>query len=724
MRDITLKPAIQNDKNIFISSFQDKQVYLKEIKNKKLVFEIDSQNESVLVEKMENNGGNQFFNINYQIKNLEGTEDFLNRISYDSSYNYFFNEYEEIGKTFGEQELPELYSIISENDSKKIIEIQSRQFFIDFVRDFDTENSKKENKETFLYIDSKILESEISLRHSFPYYNHIKINTINKNCLFSKILTKNSLLDQMCKVILNDFLFLKGKNERVLTQINSKFAYQSYQNMGIFNGLGDKNSNANLYKFDIEDDFKQFYKKISDSVTNQELYTNISKDKRKSTLNPISLIKLKNEFEKVKDSTILDLLGQKDADVIMYEVQKYRDGVYKSSYFIPAYKNEINFYDTQVLEDAEYQYKIYAFTLIRGLNFLIYNINKKEINSEYEASYFLTPDLYFLRVPWDNTELVEDYPIKLYLKNSPPLAPEISFFSNERNSNSIRINLKKRDGTEILIPQIIDSVDKTTIEKYKKINDPIFFTYKVKYQADDSGTLFEVYRLDTQPEKYLDFSPTAATRIYSGENDSFIDEIFPNKTYYYCARMKDLSDNLSNPTEVWKIRIDTLEGQLPIFTKSVYEFGEVREPKEKSFQKYIMIKPTPNQERLQNTEQYSSAFEYDKLQVGKVFGKKFRVEITSKQTGKKIDVILQIKAPIVNQEVEKFDFGNKIKDILNFDKNNTIKKDDENSVANPDKVLKKTKKKTKEIITKISLNDNEKEAYDPGPIKFPIIPAK
>jgi len=722
MRDITLRPLLQDKKNIFSSFLLSNSIQAKEIKQSEIIFDISVPNTTTVLDKIEQNGENQFFAINYQIKNLPGTEDFLNRISYDNSYNYFFQTYEEIGKEFGEQELPELYSIIARNDFKELIKVQSRQYFIDFINNFDKNNSKKEIKEVMTYIDSDVLDSESGLRNSFPYYNHIRINTIDKNRKFAKRISTVHLLDEVCKLILNNFMVWDAsQSDKVVpTKISSKFVLQSYQSKGMQNGELDKESISNLFKFDIEEDFDKFYKKIIKNPESKD-YTQVSKKTRgKSFINPFSIIKIKNELEKSKDSTILDLYNTKDADVVMYEIKKFREGKFVSNYFIPAHKEQIDFYDTQIVEDVEYHYEISAFCLISGLNLFVNNIKKENIVSKsYRADYTVTPDFYFLRIPWDNTEKIESEIQKLYLKNAPPLSPELDIIPNERKSDSVRINLKKRDGTEVLVPQIIDSKEKAAVEKYKKIYNFNDFKYKVKYQADDSGTIFEVYKTTEPPEKYSDFSPTEISRIYQDTNESFLDDVQPNRTYYYCARMTDINGNLSNPTKIWKIKIESNEGQLPVLVKDIYEFPKQIIKTERSFQKYVMIKPTSEQERLNNIESIDSASDYINPQMGSVFGKQYRVEVTSKHTGKKIDVILQIKTPMVRNEINplpKTETNTEGSEIFDYGGKHPVGKVSGNKNNKKEEVL--------STLPKISLNDDAKEAYDPGPIKFPIIPAK
>ena len=114
-----------------------------------------------------------------------------------------------------------------------------------------------------------------------------------------------------------------------------------------------------------------------------------------------------------------------------------------------------------------------------------------------------------------------------------------------------------------------------------------------------------------------------------------------------------------------KIRVlDILQNQVNSYDEKFVTF--------KTAQKYVMIRPSDNQNNVSYAQIGGFALDYDengfpknpgagyesvKVTVGdqgpthSVFGQKFKLRITSKQTGKKIDVNFTVKQPedVVNE---------------------------------------------------------------------------
>jgi hypothetical protein len=139
---------------------------------------------------------------------------------------------------------------------------------------------------------------------------------------------------------------------------------------------------------------------------------------------------------------------------------------------------------------------------------------------------------------------------------------------------------------------------------------------------------------------------------------SFVDNISPNTKYYYTFRSIDVHGNRSNPTEVFVIELVQLEGMI-FFNQSIYEFGseEYNNVKiEKAFKRYFQINPNLIQSLIDYEKTFpdndtSSALKATSVSVGRadtsVWDKRFKLRITSKNSGKKFDINFTCKTQFI-----------------------------------------------------------------------------
>ena len=163
-------------------------------------------------------------------------------------------------------------------------------------------------------------------------------------------------------------------------------------------------------------------------------------------------------------------------------------------------------------------------------------------------------------------------------------------------------------------------------------------------------------------------------RRVSMDSPSVIDNILPNTDYYYTFRTIDVHDKLSNPTDVYKVRIIQQEGIAPYPKIELINIAEQKLKQlekntsyTKSFKKYLRLKVLGEKIILNSTPPLE--FDEDGFAIGDyknqnieiddaspispegVFGKKYKMRVTSKQTGRKIDINFTVKQPenIINE---------------------------------------------------------------------------
>tara|TARA_R100000152_G_C6780017_1_gene212290 strand:- start:1922 stop:4336 length:2415 start_codon:yes stop_codon:yes gene_type:complete len=362
--------------------------------------------------------------------------------------------------------------------------------------------------------------------------------------------------------------------------------------------------------------------------------------------------------------------------------------------------------DTQVKYDKGYYYQVYAHTLVVGTHYQ-YSAYKEQATGEkykhLEGRFYqlgmicdYKPDVHLIRVPYYNTvaatnetvfipenkgesfdkDVFTNYNLSSLetslVWDSPPVFPDAVFLPLYGKKDEILISCNFNIGEYELNPVSLDTkiinnnkfIDqqeelaqiKARINQ-RKMKGPIVFS------GDDFCGSIEILRIDFKPTSYSDFTPTSDTRIANAgggkSNFAVYDKIEPNKDYYYILREVDVHGNHSNPSPVYMARIVHKDGEAPYTIFKMFFMEELQGAKPaftKNFMKYIKIEPSLEQrvindleigdfsseDLLQNTEKLD--YVIGELNLSKnVWGKKFKFRFTSKKTGKKFDLNLDVK---------------------------------------------------------------------------------
>ena len=204
-------------------------------------------------------------------------------------------------------------------------------------------------------------------------------------------------------------------------------------------------------------------------------------------------------------------------------------------------------------------------------------------------------------------------------------------------------------------------------------------TPQITFRSDDPSTQFEIWRTDSKPEKWTDFKivETIDSSKFFDKPDqkaasaAFVDDIKPNKKYWYTFRAIDIHGNVSDPTTVYEIMMHDDNGtvwlDINLFPDSGLHVGELgpvdlRTPS-KMGQRFIQIKPSAMQTTINERESdfidqatgnripslrpfnltgdpavLGSSMEIDSLWSGESSPEKFKIRLTSKKTGRKMDL--------------------------------------------------------------------------------------
>ena len=339
----------------------------------------------------------------------------------------------------------------------------------------------------------------------------------------------------------------------------------------------------------------------------------------------------------------------------------------------------VKYIDTQVkyADEAVYKYNVYAERIVFGCSYRYFWIDIDSGQKQFPgANYILLarPDIGNIPVPpspskngnmtglavldynpedkkpgiWTaalkvkiepNIVMMEDLLFttpEVMILDRPPIAPDVNIIPYRAVNNRIKILFngmvdRYRD-FPVFINEQIDKPNFDLIAKAQFSPDG-----KIEFGSDDPINSFEIFRIDSHPKQYTDF------KLYKKINASFFEEeILPNKKYYYTFRAIDIHNHVSNPTAIFEVELIDDNGAVKPMIRIVNLQEDMTEQNFKECQKYIYIKPTPQQVYTSGQKGVDYIFTDDSKNQENT-KRKFKIRLTSKATGKKIDVNVAFK---------------------------------------------------------------------------------
>tara|TARA_R110002096_G_scaffold216627_4_gene404591 strand:+ start:11546 stop:13828 length:2283 start_codon:yes stop_codon:yes gene_type:complete len=311
------------------------------------------------------------------------------------------------------------------------------------------------------------------------------------------------------------------------------------------------------------------------------------------------------------------------------------------NYWIPnsSRVNVVKLIDSQVKYFKGYRYKIYAYQIVIG--------DKPSTTAGPGATFGKAP--WLVEIPYAESQ-------DILISDKPPLPPDVNMIPYKGVDNKILISLVNQVGEVDLVPKVIESADRHKVIGYYMSQDidPVKDSVaaklqrKLSYGGDDHAFVYQIYRLPTIPLSYEDFRNKLHAAVYEPIS-SYVDDILPNKKYYYTFRVFDSHGNFSNPTHVYEVEMVSNDGVIypiiNIFSEKDLIMRQRQINKrllQKPMKRYIFISPTFAQGLVEIADQ-----DKDNISLGqkanKVFGRKFKIRLCSRQTGKKIDFNVDFK---------------------------------------------------------------------------------
>lgn len=384
-----------------------------------------------------------------------------------------------------------------------------------------------------------------------------------------------------------------------------------------------------------------------------------------------------------------------------FKVEKYLDNdatLPIQTYYTTSLSN---FYDTQLKFGRRYIYKVYCLEMVIGSSYEYSDLGISQADSQLyleddttvlsspafnvsdkyraEVSVTVSPSLQVIEIPVDTFETT--------FFDEPPPVPEVMFYNESGKKNSLKMyiqsNLNELYDKETEFVQILDT-DSDIAENLRLSADSVYgTTFTNKYAIG----AFEIYRMDREPTSLSDFRDNYLTTVdhnstivastpgttievpnpfYNPNNSSgfqstiflntpgakyfkpqedlnafFEDQIVPHRKYYYLFRALTYHDTPSNPTIIYEIELiqDSDETRIVV---SEFVFKEEKDYDYKKPMKRFM-KIEPNFEHLLFNHDGTIGFLDNNLLLPPPRQRKFKFRITSRHTGKKMDINVIMK---------------------------------------------------------------------------------
>ena len=215
--------------------------------------------------------------------------------------------------------------------------------------------------------------------------------------------------------------------------------------------------------------------------------------------------------------------------------------------------------------------------------------------------------------------------------------------------------------TKTSFPSTMSESDITYKERYLHGKD-LLETDNINEKSVSNQRTIEVYRLTSKPSSIQDFDgnlyktldlSVADDRLNRFEYDTCVSQIRTNQKYYYLFRVLNELGNAGHVSEIYETELINDGGyKFALFnTINESELGNQKSAEtNKEFKKIFQIRPKIDQIQFDTTNvdfEQSAASQVSSLEIGTaddlIWDKTFKFRLTSKKTGKKIDLNITYK---------------------------------------------------------------------------------
>ena len=272
----------------------------------------------------------------------------------------------------------------------------------------------------------------------------------------------------------------------------------------------------------------------------------------------------------------------------------------------------------------------------------------------------LTPSIQIIELPYVSSTSSGLTVMRGTVLDDPPMPPEVQAFSYRGDNSQLLFLLNTGAGSKEFEPIVFSPQEQMYVNRLKSMNlDPNKLT--ILYENDDPSTQFEIYRTEKKPRTYDDFKGNLLSLVdtrdeligyRNASSTSFKNKVVPNTKYYYMFRAIDIHGHYSYPSPVYEIELIDNDGAVyPLINIVQLDPIPRRTTRIKKLNRFLKIGPAFLQSVLDST---SSELQSDlnaptnsDLPIGvqdiSVWDKTYKIRLTSRKTGRKIDLNIKCK---------------------------------------------------------------------------------
>ena len=333
---------------------------------------------------------------------------------------------------------------------------------------------------------------------------------------------------------------------------------------------------------------------------------------------------------------------------------------------------KMSFIDTQLKTDTAYTYVVSEFRAVVGTK---YAYDPSSL-SPVEDMYLGENAKLYGSVMVEVEPVVKIIEVPLFTSTGrvlapPPMPPDVDVISYKGVSNRLMFFFKSHIGQKLEEP-ISFSTDQSVDNRQFLLHEKTSNDGEILYSTIEGISFVEVYRMQKKPENIMEFSENLLETI-STDADTITDmtassvgkiiKQSPNKKFYYMFRASGMRGESSNPSPVYEIELYNDGGASYPIVKIIDLEKPNHRTKTKSFRNLLRITPKISQSAV--NELQSGLISEDGtlgnaiaqnitlgLEDEPLFGKKFKIRLTSKKTGKKIDLNIDFKTATLKTGAE------------------------------------------------------------------------